>query len=80
MSENENNFVEIPEDIYIRCPKESYQLTPFKKCEDCESFSGLTQHYPLEQKPFHIAFKGQCNYVPVDRELLQLKVNHGRHH
>lgn len=64
-------IVDLPEDVGVRCPKESNSCIPVKRCEGCFYCAGLAHAYANPKLHFARQYMVRCGF-PIDRELMQL--------
>jgi hypothetical protein len=76
--------IEIPRDIFVRCPLIQFKLRQARKCDGCEHFRGITllihddNGVPIPEQAkapgaFRRMFAVGCAY-PMDRELYQVEI------
>lgn len=68
--------VDVPADIFVRCPDIAYKFRQARRCDGCPHFKGLAQRVLPEgaqQFPFREEFMVRCTY-PVNRELYNVEI------
>lgn len=68
----EQDNIEVPANVLIRCPKVQFNLARVTQCADCTSFAGLLDRFPNSDYNFAKRYLVQCNAEPIKRELFEL--------
>lgn len=68
----EDDMIEVPNNVLIRCPKKQFNLARTSNCTACEHFRGLLDRFPNSDYNFAKRYQVQCVGEPTKRELFEL--------
>lgn len=72
MSGDQEQHIEMPTNVLLRCPKVGYRMARLGGCAECESFAGLEDKFPGGNMPFAGRYLLKCIHQPVRRELTEI--------
>lgn len=63
--------VDVPENAYVRCPANGFDLVRAAQCATCVHFRGLADRFPgRSDMPFNRRYTSLCVAQPTQREIL----------
>lgn len=75
MTENTpHREVDLPGNVYVRCPLKQGNLRKVQLCEGCQHFHGLTERFVRPGMAFSKQYQARCSCVPIDRELFEVEI------
>jgi hypothetical protein len=70
----EKRQVELPDNVFVECPKAGKRLIPALRCNLCEHYVGMVERFPGENIPFAKRYMVGCRH-PFARALFEVELN-----
>ena len=71
---SQNSTVEMPANVFVRCPATGWKNIQARRCESCQWFHGLHQHAESTgAQRFVDRYRVKCGF-PIDRAMLEIEM------